>query len=320
MLNLDPAARPTIAEALEHPWVATYHEEADEPEAPKEFAKWHEIEKLETIDQFRQAIWDEIHDYRREVRSIGVRKAAKAAAEAAAQPVPPATQSVPTSATTDSMGSDIPMEQTVATPAEAASPMQVDEPESTLDADTVAPLPEEDTGPAPASDGSEVDPIRNYARRSSLMQPQQHVAFPTASGEQEEYIVPTRSRAGSTVEGGGRLLRTLSTVSVKDKTAVALGSNVRFGMTKDEEKSADAPPTEFPIEFQTKASKARAERAKEAAAIAAREAAESGLSSGTATAIEQQPPMTAVAEDEVEVRLKIEGLPEDASKESCGVS
>ncbi|KAI0352367.1 kinase-like protein [Trametes cingulata] len=70
LLQFDPAGRITVAEALEHPWLSAYHDVSDEPECPTKFERWREIEQLETLPQFREAIWNEIQDYRKEVRSI----------------------------------------------------------------------------------------------------------------------------------------------------------------------------------------------------------------------------------------------------------
>ncbi|KIK60374.1 hypothetical protein GYMLUDRAFT_59506 [Collybiopsis luxurians FD-317 M1] len=68
MLSFDPDERITVPEALEHPWLAAYHDVNDEPECTQPFDKWRYIETLETIDDFRDALWNEIQEYRREVR------------------------------------------------------------------------------------------------------------------------------------------------------------------------------------------------------------------------------------------------------------
>ncbi|KAI0050979.1 Pkinase-domain-containing protein [Auriscalpium vulgare] len=72
MLDFDPFTRITVTQALEHPWLAAYHDVQDEPDCPTTFDRWREIEKLETIEDFRKALWTEIEDYRREVRAIGL--------------------------------------------------------------------------------------------------------------------------------------------------------------------------------------------------------------------------------------------------------
>ncbi|KAJ2934059.1 hypothetical protein H1R20_g3034, partial [Candolleomyces eurysporus] len=70
MLAFDPSDRLDVFQALEHPWLAAYHDESDEPVCAAKFERWREIEKLETIEDFRTALWNEIEDYRREVRGI----------------------------------------------------------------------------------------------------------------------------------------------------------------------------------------------------------------------------------------------------------
>ncbi|KZV92370.1 kinase-like protein [Exidia glandulosa HHB12029] len=247
MISLDPSDRPSVAEALQHPWLATYHDMADEPDAPHSFHKWHEIERLETLDQYRQAIWDEIHDYRREVRSMG------AAAAAAARQRDP-----------DEIPSSRPSESPPPVP--DSPPPEYDEPEpiSAIPLHTASTtFSEKDFAPALSSTDSVMDPIANYARRSSLMQPPaQQFAFPTAAGtEPEVFVVPSRSRMGSTgaIEP---MLRTLSTVSVRERGTAAALANIRFGLT--EKDGADAPPSEIPLEFRTRADRAREEAARAA--------------------------------------------------------
>ncbi|EJD43770.1 kinase-like protein [Auricularia subglabra TFB-10046 SS5] len=240
MLSLDPNDRPTVMQALEHRWLGTYHDVADEPEAPKSFQKWHDIEKLETLDQYRQAIWDEVQDYRREVRSAAAaakRKRELAAAAPAAEP----------------------HEEPVPEPPATSPPPQYEEPES------IAPTTEPEFAPALSSTDSVVDPIAMYAgvRRSSQLAVQQY-EFPTTGAEPEHFIKPSRSRAGSG-SAPEPMLRTLSTVSVRERGAAAALANMGFGLTQDQ--TADAPPSEIPLEFRTKADRER--EAKEKAAAAA---------------------------------------------------
>jgi hypothetical protein len=68
MLAFDPAQRINVVDSLDHVWLASYHDVSDEPECPVRFERWRELEKLETIEEYRNAIWTEIQDYRREAR------------------------------------------------------------------------------------------------------------------------------------------------------------------------------------------------------------------------------------------------------------
>ncbi|KLO19068.1 kinase-like protein [Schizopora paradoxa] len=68
LLAFDPVDRITVPEALEHPWLAQYHDVGDEPDCPVPYEKWRDIEKLTTIEEFREALWNEIEEYRHEVR------------------------------------------------------------------------------------------------------------------------------------------------------------------------------------------------------------------------------------------------------------
>ena len=70
MLCFDPSERITVPDALAHSWLSAYHDPLDEPDCPEKFEKWREIEELKTMEEFREALWNEIEDYRREVRGI----------------------------------------------------------------------------------------------------------------------------------------------------------------------------------------------------------------------------------------------------------
>ena len=70
MITFDPTERISVAEALKHPWLSTYHNPDDEPDCTESFQRWREIEELESHDDFKRALWDEIQDYRREVRGL----------------------------------------------------------------------------------------------------------------------------------------------------------------------------------------------------------------------------------------------------------
>ena len=75
MLTFDPAARITVTEALEHPYLASYHDVTDEPDCPEPFERWRTLEALETLEQYKETLYNEIQDYRREVRGIPVEEA-----------------------------------------------------------------------------------------------------------------------------------------------------------------------------------------------------------------------------------------------------
>ena len=70
LIYFDPAKRPTAEHALAHPWLATYHDEGDEPSCPRIFDRWHMIEKLETLEEYRDALAKEVKDCRREMRNL----------------------------------------------------------------------------------------------------------------------------------------------------------------------------------------------------------------------------------------------------------
>jgi hypothetical protein len=280
MLSFDPSTRISVPDALKHPWLASYHDVNDEPECPELFEKWHEIEQLETLEQFREALWKEIEDYRKEVRGMHVevdylgssggepRKRSVEKREERLVPDSPEIKS----------GSVEVMEQPT-------------KPEAGLSA-----LKErQDSGgqlgvPPTASSTTPTDPLVTYnARRSSIMGPSrqcstfsspmvpnQHlpssiegpahaepgsvvsggtVAFPS-HGRTESYVVPARSRTSSTPGGeiSRKLLRTLSTVSIHESIEGLPGglsgiAEIRKYIVGKQTTGADAPPSEIPRDF-----------------------------------------------------------------------
>lgn len=286
MLTFDPAARISVPEALEHPWLASYHDVTDEPDCPEKFEKWREIEKLETLEEFREALWNEIEDYRREVRGINLdlsglpirrvsigtgsisrSKSEKESLEQAAASLP---MSSPETAATETVTVG---ETDVAAPKE----------EQASDAGLALPTAPDQLRPQPPTP---TDPVVTYARRSSIMQPSrqgstfnsplpvphQHLPFYTDGSLHTEpgsippggvvfpsqgYVLPARSRTAS-IAGGGevtrKLLRTLSTVSIHESVEGLPGGLAGLApigkyIMERQTTEADAPPSEMPREF-----------------------------------------------------------------------
>ncbi|KAG6812746.1 hypothetical protein H0H92_000792 [Tricholoma furcatifolium] len=276
MLAFDPNDRITVPEALEHPWLAAYHDESDEPECPVKFEKWRQIEQLETLEDFRTALWNEIEEYRREVRGLPLDDfddIPKPAAEL--QPFPQ-TEEPPSTTNIVEM---IDNNSGLAIPMAAVESEEVKQPEMLRAQLSSSPEHFLRQGSTPT------DPVVTYARRSSILQPHsrqgstypsplpssQHlptyadgpvhaeprsqgtgsVAFPTQQG----YVVPARSRTGSMAGGEvtRKLLRTLSTVSIHESVeglAGGLASIAPIGkFIVEGQTEADAPPSEMPKHF-----------------------------------------------------------------------
>jgi len=284
MLTFDPSARITVRQALEHPWLASYHDEADEPDCPETFEKWRKIEELETLEEFREALWNEIEDYRREVRGVNLDLSG----------LPIRRMSVSAS------GSKSDNESREPPPGVFEPDVIVEKAPEETEAETegktefdVKEIEERDGNLAPPPPSQDhprhlpttpTDPVVTYARRSSIMQPShngstfnsplpsaQHlptftdgpinaepgsvppggVVFPTQS-----YIVPARSRTASTAGGEvtRKLLRTLSTVSIHESAegfAGGLAGIAPIGkyIVERQTTEADAPASEMPREF-----------------------------------------------------------------------
>lgn len=269
MLSFDPSARISVPDALAHPWLASYHEETDEPDCPTAFEKWRDIEKLETLEDFRKALWEEIEDYRMEVRGITREPAAPGPHENARGGTP---------------GSP---ERSLESRASVSESQRMDSPEvikENVVSDSLA-LPAALDYFRPCIPE---DPVVNYARRSSILQPQrqpststynsppasttQHPFVPmfdglptSASGivfPNEGYILPARSRAASTATAAGgeiavqKLLRTLSTVSIHESLLGGLAGVAPIGkFIVGQESETDAPPSEMPMEFSVRTRK-----------------------------------------------------------------
>ncbi|KAJ3770616.1 kinase-like protein [Lentinula raphanica] len=281
MLSFDPDERITVFEALEHPWLAAYHDVTDEPECKQPFDAWRYIETLETIDDFRKALWKEIQEYRREVRGVndlsgmpirtisGSRGSEGEPQRSSILVDQPPNTDVPVGETTlETQGVTLTEEPDELIP-EAAK----------VEKDSYLPPPPPSQVNRRSAPVTPTDPVVTYARRSSIMQPTrqgstyntpfpvpQHapsysessmasssVAFPSRG---EAYVLPARSRTGSIAGGevNRRLLRTLSTVSIYESAeglAGGLADLAPIGkyIVDRETTEADAPASEMPREF-----------------------------------------------------------------------
>lgn len=206
MLTFDPAARITVQEALEHSWLASYHDVNDEPECPEVFERWRDIEKLETLPQFREAIFNEIEDYRNEVRSIFYD-----APESIERS--PSLRRHPRDATSPFTSEELQSPFEFKPAGEAA---RVQSPESTREvaspgaSSTAAPELSDTAVPpstAPSSSApherplerersGQADPIATYVRRSSIMQPSRQSSLYSASAGRTRHSIayPPESR------------------------------------------------------------------------------------------------------------------------------
>jgi hypothetical protein len=169
MISFDPEHRVTVLRALEHPWLSAYHDESDEPECPEQFERWREIEKLETMDDFKKALWDEIEDYRREVRGLKLEVLPRLAslANAVTNQQPPSTPPEGLSEEVDarSQATLVTVEEKMPEPVELASSLP--EPVVIINSDSrqMAASPEQMYRSPPAV----TDPVVTYARRSSII-------------------------------------------------------------------------------------------------------------------------------------------------------
>lgn len=228
---------------------------ADEPSCPAKFDKYNDYENLSTMEEFRTAIWKEIQDFRREVRSLHPPISTAPLIE---QNVPEEEEPLeqPTDNPTGSNGTESAAAASVDVAKRVLSEPITEEPavESGKQEESLDSFPPPLLRDQSSLVGSS-DPIATYRRRSSVLQGSSspnmqarnslysHQPFPS-SGQPDgdaSYIIPARSRAASILGGQSQLLRTLSTFSIHEKMDEAIKLLVATG--------ADAPPSSIPQEF-----------------------------------------------------------------------
>jgi serine/threonine protein kinase len=271
MLCFDPSERITVHDALAHSWLSAYHDPLDEPACPEKFEKWREIEELKTLEEYREALWKEIENYRKEVRGIDLEHfVPPLPSSPAVSPLSPF--SIPS--TFEAKYHDEPSaEITAAQISEAGKGKEADDILHDI-------IPSISPDHRRRSVTTPTDPVVTYARRSSIFQPsrqgstynsplasnhvpafadaavnaekfgQGSIAFPT-----QGFIIPARSRTGSTAGGEvtRKLLRTLSTVSIHENAERLVGGLAGIApigkYITEMNTEADAPPSEVPKDF-----------------------------------------------------------------------
>ena len=270
MLCFDPTERITVPDALAHSWLSAYHDPLDEPDCPTKFEKWRKIEELKTMEEFREALWNEIENYRREVRGI----------DFTSPPSSPAVSSysfsIPGTFETNVLSdepSNKPSTETMVQNLEVEKAKELKEDVLRDIIPSVSPDHHRRSVTTPT------DPLVTYARRSSILQSRQgstynspmtsthvptfvdgvanadkltqgSVAFPT-----QGFIIPARSRTGSTAGGEvtRKILRTLSTVSIHESAERVVGGLAGIApigkFITEMNTEADAPPSEVPKDF-----------------------------------------------------------------------
>ena len=257
LLVFDPAKRIDVVKALEHPYLASYHDEAEEPSCPSLFDKWEQVESLETIEELREAIAREVEEYRAEVRAVD-----EEGEDSWAEEVDPITGSPEVAVASrllgSSVGSDIsPLARMVPLPRSSSSKT----------GDQTPPTPMS----AAVSEESFGNPLSGRAsRRTSATSMGMHHRRPSsflfssplgvgmtpmaAPGAELPTHGHNRSRSRAPSSGAGEfirpLLRQLSTVDLSELK----GETHHTGGSKEEVppmtvSPSDAPPSEQPNTF-----------------------------------------------------------------------
>lgn len=226
----DPKLRLTASQALEHPWLASYHDVEDEPTCSHKFDRWKYLEEIDTLEKYREALLREIQECRREVRSVSSHRDLS-------PPRSPgkAVHTIEEEADEEDHLTPMPFPTT-------STPSRPDSPASLRRHETDHSVAEALAEAQATTILPHTDPVVAYARRTSMFGPSRtnstysvhrmpsatnglpggsesggnSVAFPSAASE---YARPARSRTASTIgyhaeESKRRLLRTLSTVSI----------------------------------------------------------------------------------------------------------
>jgi hypothetical protein len=218
LLQFDPDVRPDAVQTLRHPWLAVLHTngEGSEPDCPRKFERWKEVEALETLEDYRSAIWNEIQQFRREVRGI----------------LPSSRRS--------SLVTDEPAEKVKEPSTATTSPESEELVQAMGDLDLGEETHKVEVGELPT------EPHTSH-RLAPLPESGQAEVF---EGEAQQGQDHSRIRKDSII--GGRLLRSLSTISVHEVTggdSQQLYSKAAVGQYILQKSAADAPPSERPKEF-----------------------------------------------------------------------
>lgn len=281
MIKYEPETRITAAAALEHPWLAAFHEPEEEEllPQPQAFSRWRDIEEIETIDQFRDAIWEEIQvslntlncklhlnsftwqNYRTQARSLADHSMSPVVS--LHHPVPSVTEPIPEEVESEE-SNDESTDGSSLSSLPSAPPPETPRPMAVTPTHEIAA-----TMPRPRKISQHPDPFATFSRRSSAIfgvghSPHPSTAnnnissthFPTLDDGDEltPSTVQVRSRLPSTIDGNQyRHLRTLSTVSIHESAArpgglAAIAPIGKFVGAKAG--GADAPPSTPPTELQ----------------------------------------------------------------------
>lgn len=228
-MAFDPKLRLTASQALEHPWLVSYHDVDDEPTCSHKFDRWKYLEEIDTLEKYREALLKEIQDCRREVRSTSSHRDLS----------PPRTPGTAVHTIEEETGEE---EHLTPMPFPSTeSPSRPGSPESLRRHERERSVAKAIAEAQATPILSQTDPVVAYARRTSMFVHSRTnstysvhrvpsavsglpggtdsggntVAFPTAS---QDFVRPSRSRTTSTIgyqtEDRRRLLRTLSTVSI----------------------------------------------------------------------------------------------------------
>jgi mitogen-activated protein kinase 7 len=68
MLAFDPSRRISVEAALEHPYLAIWHDASDEPDCPTTFD--FDFEVVDEVNEMRKMILDEVFRFRQQVRTV----------------------------------------------------------------------------------------------------------------------------------------------------------------------------------------------------------------------------------------------------------
>lgn len=68
MLAFDPSSRISVEQALEHPYLQIWHDASDEPDCPTTFN--FDFEIIDEVADMRRMILEEVHQFRKVVRTV----------------------------------------------------------------------------------------------------------------------------------------------------------------------------------------------------------------------------------------------------------
>lgn len=217
-----------------------------EPECPRKFERWRELENFETLEDYRSAIWNEIQEFRKEVRGMGgsVSSLISSRRDEVSSSLRRRLEEAAAEDGGDAVSRERAAEGVVGTGEKLTKSEELVRAMESLElVDTESQHEHHPHRLVPLPESSQ-------AQYFSEPESQSQSQIPLHRDESSLNGSVTRTRKDSAL--GGKMLRSLSTISVHEVTggdSQQLYSKAAVGQYILQKSAADAPPSERPNEF-----------------------------------------------------------------------